>query len=77
LDAFEEVEECHMPAREWYRHKARACAAAAENMVEPAERAVMLEIAQAYMKLADHIVARHHHGTAHRSVGDRPMRADT
>jgi hypothetical protein len=44
-------------------------------MVEPAERAVMLEIAQAYMKLADHIVARHHLGMDHRNDGGRPMQA--
>jgi hypothetical protein len=36
-----------MPTREWYRRKARACAGAAENMVEPADRAMMLEIARA------------------------------
>jgi hypothetical protein len=37
----------------------------------------MLEIAQAYMKLADHIVARHHHGTAYRDGDDRAMWADS
>ena len=44
-------------------------------MAEPAERAVMLEIAQAYMKLAGHIGAHHHHGTAHRDGDDRAARA--
>jgi hypothetical protein len=44
-------------------------------MVEPAERAVMPEIAQACMKLADHIGAHHHYGTAHRDGDDRAARA--
>jgi hypothetical protein len=73
-----------MPAREWYRRKAGACAAAAENMVEPADRAVMLEIARAYMTLADHVGARHDQGTTHRDGDDRaasgpgrPQRAKT
>jgi hypothetical protein len=48
-----------MPAREIYQRKARNCAAVAETMRAPAERAAMLSIARDYLTLADHVGARH------------------
>ena len=66
-----------MPARESYRKKAMACVAAAEMIRDPVERVAMLRIAEDYMKLADHVGARHDHGSAHRGDGDQPMQTDS
>jgi len=38
-----------------------------ERMRDPAERAAVLEIAKAFMNLADHAADRDDHGTPHRA----------
>lgn len=44
-----------MSRREDYRQKAVECAEAAEGASELAERIALLEIAQAWLRLADHL----------------------
>jgi hypothetical protein len=56
-----------MSPRETYRKIAKACVHAAERMRDPGERVIMLEIAQAYLRLADRVAARLKRGTADRA----------
>jgi hypothetical protein len=60
-----------MPDREKYRRKAYDCVAAAEHIRDPQERAAMLAIAQAFMRMADRVGARHERATAHRATDDQ------
>jgi hypothetical protein len=53
-----------MTLREQYYTMAKACAHIAEKLRDPEERVVMLEIAQRYVQLANHISARVECGTA-------------
>jgi len=53
-----------MSPREAYRKTAKACVHAAKTMRDPEERAIMLEIAWAYMRLADRVAAGLERGTA-------------
>jgi hypothetical protein len=46
-----------MPVQE-YLKKAQACLTASGTMGDGQERAVMLHIAKAYMKLAEYVIAR-------------------
>ena len=55
-----------MPSRDEYRQRAMDCVATAETTRDPLERAAMLEIARACLKMAEHIRGRQHNGTAHR-----------
>jgi hypothetical protein len=41
--------------RENYRQKALECAEAADGASDPAERLALLEIAQAWLRLSDHL----------------------
>ncbi len=59
-----------MPDREKYRQRAHDCVPTAEHIRDPQERAAMLVIAQAFMRMADHVGARHKRATAHRPAGD-------
>lgn len=53
-------------ARHNYREKALDCLMAAERVHDPAEKMKLLEIAQQWMALAEHIAHRLEQGTAHR-----------
>ncbi len=66
-----------MPAREEYRKKAQTILAQAETIRHPAERAAMLTIARAFLRLADMVGNRHQHGTAHRATGDQHPENDS
>lgn len=57
-----------MDRREKYRKKALECLIAAENLRDPAERVAVLQIAQSWMSLADHVGGQRDQSTAHRSV---------
>ena len=47
-----------MPSGNAYREKALACIAQAEELHDPDERAAMLAIAAAYLKVAEHLDQR-------------------
>jgi hypothetical protein len=66
-----------MPERDRYRKKAQACVQLAEDMTDLGERVKMLQVAQAYMKLADHVRSRHDRATAHRDRGEQHHRKDS
>ena len=55
-----------MPTRDTYRDKAKACLEASEAMRDPTKRLTMLQVAQGYLKLADHATVRQDRGTAPR-----------
>ena len=59
-----------MPSRDNYRSKAKACLDAGEATRDPKERLAMLQVAQGYLKLADHAAARHDRGAAPREQRD-------
>jgi hypothetical protein len=54
-----------MSDRDTYRTKAMECMAAAESMHDPVERAELLVIAHAFIKLADRVETRKGYGTLH------------
>jgi hypothetical protein len=56
-----------------YRQKAMECLAAVETMHDPVERAELLAIAHAFIKLADRVAARDEYGGFHRNA-DRQRR---
>jgi len=60
-----------MPSGSAYREKALACIAQAEQLHDPDERAVMLAIAGAYLKAAQHIDERDEHRRKSRAFRDR------
>ncbi len=60
-----------MPDRDSYRGRALECTAAAEHIRDLQERAAMLAIAQAFLKMADRIGARYERATAHRVNSDQ------
>jgi hypothetical protein len=66
-----------MRARERYRKKAQAIVAQVENIRGPGERAGMLTIARAYLRLADLVGARHDRGTSNRLTGDQHPENDS
>jgi hypothetical protein len=59
--------------RELYRRITQECLAAAEKMGDAGERVKMLDIARAYMGLADYMALCQDHGTAHRSNESQDM----
>ena len=59
-----------MSAGEQYQKKAELILAQAETIRHPQERAVLLQIAQAYLGLADWIRGRLERGTPPRGPGD-------
>ncbi len=60
-----------------YRKKAVECLELAETIGNPAERSMMLRIAQYYIKLADHVQGRRDFATAHRRESDRHPENDS
>jgi hypothetical protein len=66
-----------MLSRDVYRKKALECVVTAETIRHPQERAAMLAIAGAFLKMAEHIGDRHHYGTAHRDQADQRLRDDS
>jgi hypothetical protein len=58
--------------REKYRGKALQCLLAAEKLHDPAERIKVLQIAQSWMSLADHVSGQSNDGIAHGSSGTSP-----
>jgi hypothetical protein len=62
-----------MSAREVRKH-AKAILAQVELIRDPGERAGMLAIARAYLRLADLVGARHQRGTSHRAGDQRPRK---
>jgi hypothetical protein len=67
-----------MPAREKYRKKAEIIQAQAELIRDVQRRAVLLTIAQNYLKLSETIAARQERGTAHPPADDqRPSENDS
>jgi hypothetical protein len=64
-----------MPERDGYRKRAMECAAAAELIRDPQERAALLEVAQAYLNMADHVGNRQRDASARRQeCGERPSK---
>ena len=55
-----------MTGRNEYHRKALHCVRTAEHMRDPGERAKLLEIARAYLGLAQHVAVRQERGTLHR-----------
>ena len=66
-----------MPDRDEYRKKAETCAAQAETIRDPQERASLLAIAQMYLRLAERVLDRFDHATAHRDQGEPYPRHDS
>jgi hypothetical protein len=48
--------------RDRYRDKAMECTSAADHSHDPAQRLNLLNIAQLFMKLAEHVTSRLDHG---------------
>ncbi|HEX8810572.1 MAG TPA: hypothetical protein VF742_01145 [Terracidiphilus sp.] len=61
----------YVPCADEYRKMAKVCIAQAELIRDPQERAAMLAIAAAYLKMSEHISARHHRGADDRAQGDQ------
>jgi hypothetical protein len=57
-------------AADEYLNKAKACLTASGAIADPRQRSDMLQVAQAYMKLADYVMARHDRCMAHRADSD-------
>ena len=66
-----------MSTRSQYLNKANACAGAAKNARDPAERVALLQVSQCFILLADYVAARQEHGTAHRGDEQRAMPPDS
>ncbi len=57
-----------MDRRGEYRDRALECILVAEECRDRVERLQLLELAQAWMKLADHVAVRLHEATPHRRL---------
>jgi hypothetical protein len=66
-----------MSTRSQYLNKANACADAAKNARDPAERLALLQVSQCFIRLADYVGARQEHGTAHRGDEQRAALPDS
>jgi len=62
--------------RNKYHRKALHCVHTAERLRDPGERAKLLEIARAYLGLAQHVAERRDYGAAGRAHEQDPRRLE-